>query len=275
MMALVARLLLLVVPAWGFIGYSATPLLLRNKSPRIAMMNTPLDVTHSFDFDSSSMVLAASWENPATTKIKSMATAALWGVPLAVILVVILTSVFFSTIMPVIDRMFYSTLEEEMQAYLPELWIEYQNELQATGDALSARKDMQMLMYDDLAEFKAAKLREMFSSHLGGNADSGGSEQYYQKIWEQANSLLEEGEELENRPDLIAMLEEGLLKRPQPNNSDIAKEELVSSENGFTSIVGNELNRVDLIMRLFDKTTEYTGKSRQQIYKDWDKDQKL
>ncbi|KAL3922143.1 MAG: hypothetical protein SGILL_002362 [Bacillariaceae sp.] len=177
--------------------------------------------------------------------------------------------------MPVADRMFCKTLEEEMQAYLPDLWIDYQNELQETGDILSARKDMQMLMWDDLAEFKAAKLRAMYLSRLGEDSNTSGSKnEYYQKLWDQASSLLEEGEELENRPDLIAMLEEGLLKRPIHDDDNIATGVVAADEtlpeNGFTSIVGNELNRVDLIMRLFDKTTEYTGKSRQKIYKDWD-----
>jgi hypothetical protein len=215
----------------------------------------------------------AAWENPATEQIKSMATAALWGIPLALVLWVALTAAFFSAIMPVIDRMFYSTLEEEMNAYLPDVWAEYQKELQQSGETLSSRKDMQMQMWDDLAEYKAGKLREMYLSRLGKNPIIANDKDYYQKVWDRANSLLEEGEELENRPDLIAMLEEGLLKEPKGNTVPKTKKATASqstAENGFTSIVGNELNRVDLIMRLFDKTTEFTGKSRLKIYKDWD-----
>ena len=255
------------------LAWSSTHLVLPMQSPPLPTASC--NILQPDDFETSVLMLAA-WENPATMKIKSMATAALWGAPLALFLLVAVTAVFFSTIMPVIDKMFYSTLEEEMKAYLPDLWQEYQNELNATGDVLSARKDMQMLMWDDLAEFKSGKLREMYLSRLGENSSAKGGSEYYQSLWDQASALLEEGEELENRPDLIAMLEEGILKRPRQDGDDsTSAEEATLSESGFNSIVGNELNRVDLIMRLFDKTTEFTGKSRQQIYKDWDDAHKL
>ena len=47
-----------------------------------------------------------------------------------------------------------------------------------------------------------------------------------------------------------------------PNKDD-------SASNELTKIVGSELNRVDLIMRFFDKTTEFSGKSRRKIYTDY------
>ncbi|KAL3915023.1 MAG: hypothetical protein SGILL_005839, partial [Bacillariaceae sp.] len=164
----------------------------------------------------------SAWENPATERIKSMAIASLWGVPLALILAVILTAVVFSTVMPVIDRMFYSNLEEEMQAYLPTRWAEYQDALRQTGESLSSRKDVQMEMWDRLAEFKAGRLREIYLNRLG-EEQANNSERdclYYSTIWKRALSLLEEGEELENRPDLIAMLEEGLLKSSSETDKD-------------------------------------------------------
>lgn len=208
------------------------------------------------------------WSNPASDRLKSMVAATLWGVPLLLVLLVVGIAVLFSAVMPVIDKMFYETLEQELQLYLPTVWTQYQENL--NGETLSSRRDLQMELWDQLAEYKAERLREIYTSRRCAANDN----QYYQEVWDRIGSQLEEGEELENRPDLIAQLEEGLLKRngdgtgKRDESSDVTT---VSSKNGLQSIVGNELNRVDLMMRLFDKQTEYTGSSRQQIYRDWEK----
>ncbi|KAG7348252.1 hypothetical protein IV203_016957 [Nitzschia inconspicua] len=220
---------------------------------------------------------SAAWSNPVTERLKGMVAATLWVVPLLLVLLVVAIAVLFSTVMPVIDKMFYETLEQELQLYLPCVWNEYQEKL--NGETLSTRRDLQMELWDQLTEYKAERLREIYENRRKKSESN--SRDYYQGIWELVDSQLEEGEELENRPDLIAQLEEGLLKRRQDKgaeSSDISSESsrntsnASTSNNGFQKIVGNELNRVDLIMRLFDKSTEYTGTSRQQIYKDWEKE---
>mmetsp|Transcript_27311 Transcript_27311/g.45180 ORF Transcript_27311/g.45180 Transcript_27311/m.45180 type:complete len:289 (-) Transcript_27311:555-1421(-) len=207
------------------------------------------------------------WSNPASDRLKSMVGATLWGIPIAIFLLLALIAATFSVVMPVVDNMFFSTLQEDLQAYLPELWEEYEQDGRLKeGETLSTRRDLQLELYDRLQEYKAEALREMC---LGENSSA-----YYKSLWSSVNSQLEEGEELEYRPDLIAMLEEGMLKQTKGMvSSDFATTEDMSDSdsNPLDKIVDSELNRVDLMMRFFDKSLEFSGKSRRAIYKDWEK----
>jgi hypothetical protein len=220
----------------------------------------------------------AAWSTPATDRVKSMVAATLWGVPLLLLILVVTVAALFSAIMPVIDKMFNDSLEQELRLYLPNVWLDYHTKL--NGEPLSSRRDLQMELWDQLSEYKAERLREIYMSRRKVDDD----DDYYQNLWNQIDSQREEGEELENRPDLIAKLEEGLLKSTEYTETTATRKSLESSRKdnrnrmksntGFQRIVGNELNRVDLIMRLFDKTTEYLSTSRQQIYQDWEEERK-
>jgi hypothetical protein len=223
---------------------------------------------------------ASAWSNPATERLKSMVAATLWGIPLLLLVLVVIIAILFSAIMPVIDKMFYENLEYEMRLYLPNIWTDYLVKL--NGEPLSSRTDLQMELWDQLLEYKAERLREIYTSRrtVDDNDDD-----YYMNLWQQIVSQREEGEELENRPDLIAKLEEGLLKSQEYAERTASRRDLdlstkdsrkntFLSKTCFQQVVGNELNRVDLIMRLFDTAAGYLGTSRQQIYQDWEEERK-
>jgi hypothetical protein len=157
------------------------------------------------------------------------------------------------------------------------------------------RKDLQMELWDELARYKAEALREICLGGGGGVGDGSSSdddennedstrrmkEELYRSLWHRVNSELEEGEELENRPDLIALLEESILKNKQQLQQKLEDTSSSSSSSVSSSspppqssqnidrIVNTELNRLDLMMRFFDKSTEYSGKSRRSIYEEY------
>jgi hypothetical protein len=215
------------------------------------------------------------WSNPASEQLKSMVGTTLWAVPLAVLIVVALIGAVFSTVMPIVDTMFYSTLREEVRAYLPDRWEDYQNDPRLHPDeSFDTRLDLQLELWDELARYKAQTLREIcLLDDDDDNNNNNNNNDFYKSLWHRVNAELEEGEELENRPDLIAFLEAGILKKQQTilsNNNNNNKEVTRTMDE----IVNNELNRMDLVMRFFDKSTEFAGNSRQTIYQNWEEKKK-
>ena len=82
-----------------------------------------------------------------------------------------------------------------------------------------------------------------------------------------ANSLLEEGEELENRPDLIAMLEEGLLKLPSSVDNNSAA---TDAKESTTAISANAdaptSSTTSVISTATTSTTATTAQSEKQFH---------
>jgi hypothetical protein len=217
------------------------------------------------------------WSNPASERLKSMVgTTLLWAVPLAVLIVVALIAAVFSAVMPIVDNMFYGTLREEARAYLPGLWEDYQNDPRLRQDeSFDTRLDLQLELWDELARYKAQTLREIcLLDDDDDNVDDNNNndDDFYKSLWHRVNAELEEGEELENRPDLIAFLEVGILKKQTMLSNNNNNKEVTRT---MDEIVTNELNRMDLVMRFFNKSTEFAGNSRRtMIYQQWEEKKK-
>jgi hypothetical protein len=204
-------------------------------------------------FSSSFLSATNAWSNPASERLKSMMGAALWGVPLAIFLVVVLIAILSSVIMFVIDDAFYEQVKEEVGELLPDLLAKYEKERLGEGEKLSSRADLQMELYDQLLEYKANVLREMC---LGEN-----SVPFLRSLWHDINAQLEEEEDLDDRPDLIIRMELSIMKfRTNGDSSDVTE---------HSTIVDDEVG-LDWLMRVVDNSTEFPPESRLAIYKDWE-----
>jgi hypothetical protein len=148
-----------------------------------------------------------------------------------VLTLVALVAVAFSVVMPVVDSMFDQTLEEECRAYLPSAWEDYHNNRRRRMDGGGDWK-RRMELWDALNRFKAEALRSIVvdDAEDGGDWDDddgwdddgadpgttgrGDRPPRGRRLWEEmVTSHLLEGEDLHDRPDLIARLEEALIVR--------------------------------------------------------------